>query len=73
MLEGKESISPNEGNIFLGFTKNKYMTIFTDFGRNLIGEFPVRDCWVTQIAVKSNLLFIGTSKGSIRVYPWPIR
>jgi hypothetical protein len=59
-------------NLFIGASKHKYMTIYSDFGTNLIAEFPVTDCYIVDMEVYENLLFAATSKGTIRIYHWPI-
>lgn len=35
-------------------------------------EFPVDDCYITSLCVADGWLFAATSKGSLRVYRWPI-
>jgi hypothetical protein len=36
-------------NLFIGASKNKYMTIYSDFGKNLIAEFPIVDCHIVDM------------------------
>ena len=49
------------------------MVIYGNEGKKLISEFSVRDdCYVTDFAIETNLLFLGTNKGTIRIYNWPI-
>lgn len=58
--------------MFVGCTKNKYMVLYDNLGSKLLAEFPVIDCYVVDIELYGNLLFVATSKGTLRVYNWPI-
>ena len=72
ILEEKE-ISLKSDNIFVGFTRNKYMVVYSNYGQDLVAEFPTQDCYILQVIVKGNIMLAATSKGSIRTYLWPIQ
>ena len=40
----------------------------------MVCEFPVLECSITAIKLshKQKALFVGTSKGTIRIYSWPL-
>ena len=59
-------------NLFVGATKNKYMVIYQNFGQKLIVQFPVKDCAIVSMEVSGGLLFAATTKGTVRIYNWPI-
>ena len=59
-------------NLFVGATKNKYMVLYENMGTKLLAEFPITDCYIVDIEVYSNIMFVATSKGTLRVYNWPI-
>ena len=59
-------------NLFIGATKNKYMVLYENFGQNLLVEFPLIDCYIVQMQLSGKLLFVATSKGTLRLYNWPI-
>ncbi len=50
------------------------MVLYRNFGKELIVEYPVEDgCYIVSLSVADGWLFAATSKGTIRVYKWPIR
>ena len=49
------------------------MVLYKNFGKELIVEFPVDDCYIVSLCVADGWLFAATSLNSIRVYKWPIR
>lgn len=49
------------------------MTVYKNYGKELVVEYPVEDCYIISLCVADGWLFAATSKGSIRVYKWPIR
>jgi hypothetical protein len=58
--------------VFVGATKSKYLVIYEDFGQRLVAEYPVDDCFIVDLVVWDRLMVCGTSKGTLRVYNWPI-
>jgi len=59
-------------SLFVGATKSKYMVFYEEIGTKLLAEFPIVDCYIVDIEVHENLMFAATSKGTLRVYNWPI-
>ena len=49
------------------------MALYKNFGKELIVEYPVEDCYIVSMCVADGWLFAATSSNSIRVYKWPIR
>jgi hypothetical protein len=49
------------------------MTLYKNYGKELIAEYPVEDCHIISVEVTDGWLFAATSKHSIRVYKWPLR
>jgi hypothetical protein len=69
----KDVIDPKKArNLFVGATKSKYLVLYGDLGSKLLAEFPIIDCFIVDMEVHGNLLFVATSKGTLRVYSWPI-
>lgn len=50
------------------------MCLYKNKCKDLICEFPIVDCHITSLFIARTLgvLFVGTSKGDIRVYLWPL-
>jgi sRNA-binding carbon storage regulator CsrA len=50
------------------------MVVYRDDCRELLAEFPVTDCTAESlfIAQEISVLVVGTSKGTVRLYGWPI-
>lgn len=50
------------------------MVLYKNRCKDLIAEFPITDCHITSLLVcpLQGALLAGTSKGSIRVYAWPM-
>lgn len=63
-----------EGNLFVGCTTEKYMVLYKNKCKELIAEFPISDCHITSLLICpiQGLLIAGTSKGTLRVYNWPL-
>jgi hypothetical protein len=59
-------------DLFVGGSRNKYMVLYENLGSKLLAEFPIIDCYIVDIEVYENIMFCATSKGTIRVYNWPI-
>jgi hypothetical protein len=63
-----------DSNLFVGCTTEKYMVLYRNKCKDLIAEFPIVDCHIISLLICPNqgLLIAGTSKGSLRVYNWPL-
>lgn len=63
-----------EGNLFVGCTTEKYMALYKNKCRDLIAEFPIVNCHITSILICpiQGLMIAGTSKGTLRIYNWPL-
>lgn len=50
------------------------MVLYKNKCKDLIAEFPIIDCHITTILIcpLQNALLVGTSKGTIRLYNWPL-
>ena len=50
------------------------MTLYKNKCKDLVAEFPIVDCHITSIIICSiqGLMVAGTSKGTLRVYNWPL-
>lgn len=59
-------------SLFIGATRNKYMVLYENLGSRLLVEFPVIDCYIVGMEISESLMFAATSKGTVRVYNWPI-
>lgn len=60
-------------NIFVGFTKTKFMVLYGNFGERLIAEFKHdKGHYVTNCVVTETMIFLATNAGSIIAYRWPI-
>lgn len=71
--ENNKPITLSKNNIFIGFTKTKFMVVYSNFGQELVAEFPVvSGVYVTDFCVAQELFFVGTNKGSIFMYKWPM-
>ena len=69
----KEAIDEKKArNVFVGATKSKYMVLYGNLGTKLLAEFLIVDCYIVDMELYCNLLFVATSKGTLRVYNWPI-
>lgn len=64
----------DSGNLFVGTNERKFMVVYRDDCRELLAEFPVTDCTAESlcIAQEISVLVVGTSKGTVRLYGWPI-
>lgn len=71
--ENNKPITLSKNNIFIGFTKTKFMVVYSNFGQELVAQFPVvSGVYVTDFCVAQELFFVGTNKGSIFMYKWPM-
>ena len=63
-----------ESNLFVGCTTEKYMVLYKNKCKELIAEFPIIDCHITSLLICpiQGLMIAGTSKGTLRVYNWPL-
>lgn len=61
-------------DLFAGATTEKYLVLYKNRCRDLIAEFPITDCHITSLLVcpLQGALIAGTSRGSLRVYAWPM-
>ena len=61
-------------DLFVGATTEKYLVIYKNRCKDLIAEFPIVDCHITSLLVcpLQGALLAGTSKGTIRIYAWPM-
>lgn len=50
------------------------MVIYKNKCKDLVAEFPITDCHVTSLLLcpLQGILLAGTSKGTLRVYSWPM-
>lgn len=50
------------------------MVLYKNKCKDLIAEFPIVDCHITSLLICSiqGLMILGTSKGALRVYNWPL-
>lgn len=50
------------------------MVLYKNKCKDLIAEFPIIDCHITSLLICSiqGLMILGTSKGALRVYNWPL-
>lgn len=50
------------------------MVIYKNYCKDLVAEFPIKDCHITSLLICSiqGILLAGTSKGTLRVYLWPL-
>ena len=60
--------------MFIGCSIEKYMCLYKNKCKDLVCEFPIVDCHITSLFISRTLgvLFVGTSKGDIRTYLWPL-
>jgi hypothetical protein len=70
----KPSNVNTDNDLFVGCTTEKYMVIYKNKCKELVAEFPIVDCHVTSLLLcpLQGLLLAGTSKGTLRVYSWPM-
>jgi len=63
-----------ETDLFIGATNEKYMVLYKNKCKDLIAEFPIVDCHITAMMIchLQSALIVGTSKGTIRIYNWPL-
>lgn len=64
-----------EKDIFIAAGAEKYLSIYRNNMEELIVDFPIENNVVIHslhISRILKLLFCGTNKGTIRVYPWPL-
>lgn len=71
---GSTKESGEVGSLFAGTNQCKYLTVYRNRCRELVAEFPVSDCTIESmcLAKEINVLLVGTSSGSVRLYAWPI-
>ena len=52
----------------------KKLCLYKRHSKELVAEFEVQDCYITKliISVAMKVLIAGTSKGTIRIMPWPL-
>jgi hypothetical protein len=50
------------------------MVVYKNKCKDLVAEFPVIDCHITSLLLcpLQGILLAGTSKGTLRVYAWPM-
>ena len=50
------------------------MVLYKNRCKDLIAEFPITDCHITSLLVcpLQGALLAGTSKGTLRIYAWPM-
>lgn len=50
------------------------MVVYKNKCKDLVAEFPITDCHVTSLLLcpLQGILLAGTSKGTLRVYSWPM-
>lgn len=50
------------------------MVVYKNKCKDLVAEFPVIDCHITSLLLcpLQGILLAGTSKGTLRVYTWPM-
>ena len=50
------------------------MALYKNKCKDLIAEFPIVDCHITSMLICSiqGLMIAGTSKGTLRIYNWPL-
>ena len=50
------------------------MVLYKNRCKDLIAEFPIIDCHITSLLVcpLQGALLAGTSKGTLRIYTWPM-
>lgn len=50
------------------------MVLYKNKCKDLVAEFPIVDCHITSLLVcpLQGALLAGTSKGTLRIYPWPL-
>lgn len=72
--KGEKSESKGEADLFVGCTTEKYMVVYKNKCKDLVAEFPITDCHVTSLLLcpLQGILLAGTSKGTLRVYSWPM-
>ena len=72
--KGDKSEKQIESDLFVGSTTEKYLVLYKNRCRDLIAEFPIADCHITSLLVcpLQGALIAGTSRGSLRVYAWPM-
>jgi len=63
-----------ESDLFVGCTTEKYMVVYKNKCKDLVAEFPITDCHVTSLLLcpLQSVLLAGTSKGTLRIYSWPM-
>ena len=49
------------------------MVLYKNYGKELIVEYPVEDCYIVAMCIADGWLFTATSINTIRVYKWPIQ
>jgi hypothetical protein len=72
--KGEKAEKSGECDLFVGCTTEKYMVVYKNKCKDLVAEFPITDCHVTSLLLCSlqGILLAGTSKGTLRVYSWPM-
>jgi hypothetical protein len=50
------------------------MVVYKNKCKDLVAEFPIIDCHITSLLLcpLQGILLAGTSKGTLRVYTWPM-
>ena len=50
------------------------MVVYKNKCKDLVAEFPIVDCHITSLLLcpLQGILLAGTSKGTLRVYLWPM-
>lgn len=75
LYDNKVKVGGKEGgSLFVGTNQYKYLSIYTNRCKNLVAEFPITDCTIESmcLAKEVNMMLVGTSLGTIRLYNWPI-
>lgn len=60
--------------MFVGTNDRKFMVVYRNDCRELLAEFPIGDCTAESLCIarEISVLVVGTSKGTVRIYEWPI-
>ena len=60
--------------MFVGTTNEKYLCLYRRHCKELVAEFDVQDCYITKIVISISMkvLIAGTSKGTLKIMPWPL-
>ena len=70
----KHMVIDNDNDLFVGTNDKKHLVLYKGDCQTLITEFPGGELVVESMVLSKELgvLFVGTSSGSVRMYPWPM-